>query len=388
MYKRQVENYITEDEERELLAFLDNEEFTKEGSREVNQYGKHYKYMGSRSKPKPLTEPLLKLLARLNSEHGSKDSDPMLHYQLNSCLINRYENSESVLPEHADNEGSIDPKSSIFTLSLGAPREIQFRNTITNSVNKYMCNTRSLYWMSRHSQDFYRHSMGKSETNEQNVSGVRYSLTFRAIHWSNFNSTAFVGDSNFGSIKIGKGKGSLGESTPGHRFWAPTIESIDPLAYTSYRNIVLMVGTNNVKLDNVKSGEHIKDLYKSYKTKVTLIRRYNKNCRLFVCPVLPSKSHNLNRKIFEFNQYLIEDLCQCDLKVQLVEGLYTFLDRKFNILKDEFSKGDELHINPRGTSVLVVLIKRAIFQAKSHNRKSVDNRLYSNTLRGGPPNPI
>ena len=380
-----VENYITEEEESELLAFLENEEFAVEGSRGVCQYGEYYNYMGSKAKPKPLPDPIRELLGRLNSEHSKSHTDATHHYELNSCLVNRYENNESVLPEHADNEGAIDPKSSIFTLSLGASRELKFRNLQNNDVNKVMCKSRSLYWMTRHSQDFYKHSMDKPEGTEHD--GVRYSLTFRAIHWSNFNSTAFVGDSNFGSIKIGRGKGYTGESTPGLRFWAPTIDSLNPLAYTSYRNVVIMVGTNDLKLDSVQSHDNIKDLYSKYKTKITLIRKYNKNCKIFVCPVLPSKSHKINRKVVEFNQYLFNDLCLSDLKVNLVEGFLNFLDVRRNLLKDEFAKGDELHINGRGTSVLVKFIKNAIFQAKQQQKKQSKHRLYSEASRGGSSNP-
>ena len=51
--------------------------------------------------------------------------------------------------------------------------------------------------MTRHSQDFYKHQI-KADPGQEN--SRRYSLTFRAIHWSNFNSTLLVGDSNFGKI--------------------------------------------------------------------------------------------------------------------------------------------------------------------------------------------
>ena len=215
-------------------------------------------------------------------------------------------------------------------------------------------------------------------------SEFRVSLTFRAIHWSNFNSTALVGDSNFGPIKFGTGKGKIGESTPGFRFWSPTIDTVKPLEYTSYRNVVLMVGTNDLKEDNV-TDEQIKELYKMYKTNVSLIRKYNSKCKIYICPVLPTKSHDKNRKIFMFNKFLYNDLCQSDLKVIMVEGFVKFLDKRTNLLNSELGKPevrDELHLNRKGISILVALLKRSIFHVKS------SNRLYSNVLRGGPIDPV
>ena len=170
--------------------------------------------------------------------------------------------------------------------------------------------------MTRHSQDYFKHGMHKEE--DLAADGIRFSLTFRALHWSNFNSTALIGDSNFGQVKFGDGKGKVGGSTPGVRFWAPTVESVDPLCCSSFKNVVLMVGTNNLKT-NIEDGQ-IENLYKQYKTKVSLIRKYNPKCKIFVCPVLPTKSHAINRRINIFNRFLHDDLIQCsDLKVVLVE---------------------------------------------------------------------
>ena len=137
--------------------------------------------------------------------------------------------------------------------------------------------------MTRHSQDFYKHSM---DSEEDLPDGIRYSLTFRAIHWSNFNSTALIGDSNFGQIKFGVGKGKVGESTPGLRFWTPTIDSIDPLSCTSYKNVVLMVGTNDLK--NRISDEQIHEFYRSYKTKIASYRRRSPKIDLRIIVYLPT----------------------------------------------------------------------------------------------------
>ena len=88
----------------------------------------------------------------------------------------------------------------------------------------------------------------------------------------------------------------MGQATPGVRLWAATVEDIDPMLCVGYRNVVIMEGTNNLKLDKLDENG-IVDLYKKYKTKIAQIRKYNPRCKLMVCPVLPTKSHKINHKI-------------------------------------------------------------------------------------------
>ena len=342
--------------------------------------------MGSKSHPKEMPPVIKKVMDKLNNTYASSHEDSKLHYELNSCLVNRYDDHDATLPEHADNEGDINAISSIFTVSLGTQRCIQFRELQSDNLTDVLCKGRSMYYMTRHSQDFYKHSLKKHEGSPL---GTRYSLTFRSIHWSNFNSTALIGDSNFGPINFGNGKGKLGQSTPGLRMWAPTIDTVRPLSCTSFKNIVLMVGTNDLKTPGV-TDEQIKELYKDYKTKISLIRKYNSKCRIFVCPVLPTKSHNINRRINIFNSYIYNDLCQCNLNVIKVEGFMKFLDKRSNLLNNDLAKpevSDELHLNRKGTSVLVMLLKECIFTNRNRSRL-VGSKLYGNALRGGPPHPV
>ena len=68
-----------------------------------------------------------------------------------------------------------------------------------------------------------------------------------------------------------------------------------------------------------------------------------------------------------------------------------FLDKRTNLLDYDLAKsdvGDELHLNRKGTSILVLLLKRCLFQFKSSKSKLSSSRLYSDALRGGPPNPV
>ena len=380
-----IEDFLTPEEENDITDLLDNETFVNEGSRGVLQFGEHYKYMGSKTEPKACPEVIKRIMDRLNEEVSTKHQDSRYHYRLNSCLVNKYQGNTSTLPEHSDDEGDICPWSSIFTVSVGGTRTVLFRNTQNDEETPVYCKGRSLYQMTRNSQDFFKHQI-KAEPGQEDA--PRYSLTFRAIHWANFNSTILVGDSNFGKIQFGTGKGSVGQATPGLRTFAPKVADIDPLACSSYRNVVIMAGTNDLK-KNITDPD-ITDLYKTYKLKISQIRKYNPKCKIFICPVLPTKSSVINQRVFKFNNYICNDLIQSNLKASLVEGFFEFVDKQSYLLRDDYSVNDIndiLHINnTKGVRLLVRLIKHAIFRAKIS--RTVNGRTFANVTRGGPADPI
>jgi alkylated DNA repair dioxygenase AlkB len=373
-YTNYAENFINEEYGKELLHFFEEQNFIKEGSRNVLFYGEKYKYMGSDKSPQPIP-PILHRLTNKIKENLD------VQYELNQILVNRYDKSSS-LPFHSDNEVVINPNSSIFTLSLGAPGSIYFKELKENKEEKLIVENRSLYVMTRESQNHIGHQVAQNTSDE-----VRYSITLRAVHWQNFNSTYAVGDSNFGKIKFGEGRGKIGASTPGCKDWAPCIKDLKPRKGSSYRNIVIMVGTNDLKAD----GVDVLETYKLYKGKIEMFREYNMKGNIFICPVLPSRDRKINRNINEFNRYLFDDLLQTNLRVNLVQGFRDFADRDGMLrssLHDPRTPNDVLHINDRGYCVLVRLIKLALFSIKRGKGKLTTGRSYANATRGGPPNPI
>ena len=224
-------------------------------------------------------------------------------YELNACLANRYEGPESSLPEHSDDEYSINPDSDIFTISIGVPRKVTFKEIFTGQETESTAQPDSLYVMSRESQNVYRHRIDA----DSSCNGVRYSLTFRSVHWRYLNSTCIVGDSNTRDIKFGTGKGTVGESTPGRQVYAPTIEMIDPLCCASYSNVVVAVGGNNFKSRDISNTHDVKRIYVEYKTKIMDIQRLNRKCKIFIVPALPTKLMAVIRRIVDFNNLLIND---------------------------------------------------------------------------------
>ena len=378
---KSLDNFLTEGQIKDTLELLNSETFYPENGHLVALYGDKYKYMGSKAETiNDLPTQLQTIMDELNIHHTGG------LYKLNSCLVNKYPDNNSHLPEHSDDEFSIRPDSCIFTISIGDSRTVTFRDKLTNEESSHECTNGNLYSMTRDSQAMYSHRIDKCS----NSKGMRYSLTFRCVHYSYFNSTIIIGDSNASKIKFGDTQGTLGSATPGRAQFAATIEDINPFHCASYSNVVIMVGTNNLKLGDVKYGYHIRDLYKQYKHKIQLISQVNKRCKIFVCPVLPSKLISLNKKCIYFNQFLSNDLVQSNSRVTKVEGFGQFYDRETEKLVWNLSNpdpNDTLHINAKsGIRLLVKLIKQSIFSRKRTNGKAKvhSGRTFANTLRGGP----
>ena len=365
-YSAYEPEFISEEHAQELIQFLDQETFQTEGKREVASYGEKYKYMGSKSHDtKPIPEVFQSLIGKLNENSG---------YKLNQILVNKYSGPDALLPKHSDNEYDINPDSEIHTVSIGHSATVKFTSNTTPDLVELSVDNRSMYSMTRSSQNFYKHQIDVNPNNS-----VRYSITLRSIHWTYLNSLYAVGDSNFGKIQFGEGKGKVGKSTPGKRDWAATVSDIDPSKSMSYKNVVSMVGTNDLKLPNCD----VVKTYQKYKGKLEKMRELNPRCNIFVCPVLPSRSHNINRKIFQFNRLLFDDLVK-SVNVNLVRGLGEFLDHG-NLLRTKFhdqrTNEDVLHINDHGYRILVRCIKHAIFSSKSQTSNT--GRTYATVSRPG-----
>ena len=356
-------------------------DFQEENGHSTSLYGAKYKYMGQKATQVKETPPVLqKLLDKLNTDFtGGK-------YQLNSILVNRYSGEESYLPEHPDNEWWIDPTSSIFTISLGASRTMQFRNVHTEEQFQQAVHDGSLYIMSRDSQNVFKHRL---EKDPEFKGKVRYSITVRCTHWKHLNSVCVVGDSNTKGLKFGAGPGTFGNALPGRRVEAIHIEDIDPEQCASYRNVVLVTGTNNLKQSSVEGREGVQALITTYRNKLQDIRKLNPRCRLLLVPVLPSRNSKTVDKIRYFNTLICNELVQHFSRLFVVPNINLFanprtgvLDRQYDIPHDKTG----LHLNRLGVSWLVREIKSCVFEAGRTGSKVHSNRSYSSAVTtGGHP---
>ena len=389
-----INGFVDDESGQALLSFLDNCTFNDENGHSVISFGIPYSYSGAKSctdvppmpdQLKPLLDKVNQLQQQIyhekypNMKNISNSAPP-----INSCLINKYQGSDSHLPLHSDNEVTIHAESSIFTLSLGQQCSIKFVDQQSKEESVHECPSLSLYHMTRKSQDFFQHCIDRGSISE----GIRYSVTFRSINWRNRNSTCIAGDSNTGSLRFGSSKrGSFGELMPGQKFWAPKINDIDPKLCCSYNNVVVLCGINDIRSPSVNHPHDVHSLYNQLKCKVKDIKSLNPKCNLFVCPLLPTKSSELNKKVNCFNERIFNDLTKLNLGVQCVSGFDRFADHTGVLVSelsrtfDRFNNRDMLHLNETGARVLAGLLKRSIFLRLNGG---VDRRTGASRLNGVP----
>ena len=174
---------------------------------------------------------------------------------------------------------------------------------------------------------------------------------------------------------------------PGQKFWAPKINDIDPKLCCSYNNVVVLCGINDIRSPSVNHPHDVHSLYNQLKCKVKDIKSLNPKCNLFVCPLLPTKSSELNKKVNCFNERIFNDLTKLNLGVQCVSGFDRFADHTGVLVSelsrtfDRFNNRDMLHLNETGARVLAGLLKRSIFLRLNGG---VDRRTGASRLNGVP----
>ena len=394
--------FIEQSESVELVNYLETCTFKFENGHSVASFGVPYHYTGSKSSTAvpPIPQKLQPLFDKINNiqteiyKKQYPDQPNLSPPVINSCLVNKYEGPTSHLPKHSDREVTIHPESSIFCLSLGQSCDIKFSERESGNESSHACPDRSLYLMTRRSQEVFEHCIEAGSVPD----GIRYSLTFRAVSWTNKNATCLIGDSNTGFLRFGSDKrNTFGELMPGQKFWAPRIENIDPVSCMGYANVVLLCGINDVRQSNVRSEKDVADLHDKLKLKVKQILKLSPRTAVYVCRLLPTRDSMLNMKVDTFNRLIFFDLVPTCGGVVYVEGFERLACN--HVLADELSKQfdrngrpDTLHLNRLGARVLAGLIKRSVFlrlnggvDRRKHTSR-VDGRSYRTAL-GDPPAP-
>ena len=395
------DDFLNQTEAHELKTLLDSFTFKAENGHSVISFGSPYQYTGAKSSSSvpPFPDNLFKhILERINTAQSDifrslYPNQPYLTVpEINSCLINKYQGPDSYLPKHSDREMTIHPESSIFTISLGQSCDVKFTERETGIESKHSCSDRSLYVMSRRSQEVFDHEIEQGSVSP----GTRYSLTFRCVNWTNKNSTCMMGDSNTRFLRFGSHKrGTFGEQMPGQKFWAPKIRDIDPVSCMGYANVVLLCGINDIKESHIQCENDIANCYAELKQKIKQIKLLSPSTKaVFVCQLLPTKDLTLNRKVNDFNKLLHFDLFPSCKDVEYVEGFQHFvcnrvLTAELSMYLDKHGRPDMLHLNRAGARVLAGLIKQSVFLRlnggidKRRHTGKVNGRLYNNVVKLG-----
>ena len=200
--------------------------------------------------------------------------------------------------------------------------------------------------------------------------------------WCFKNCTCVIGDSNTGKLKFGTEIGTFGYATPGKTVWAATINDIDTTCCSSYKNVIILCGINDIKSKHIRNSNDIKELYIRLKCKIEQIHLMNKRANIFICPILPTKLSELNRKALDFNKFILGDLRQSCPGVSLVLGFDEFLDQDGYLAKSLSFTGDHLHLNMAGARHLATLFKASI-SLKNGGSGRIKKKPYSAAVSEG-----
>ena len=376
------EEYLSVTEASDVFRSLqDLRSYNVRNGRGTVQFGVPYKYPGSKGDPQQIEFPvyLKKILDKLNEKFAVENVPP-----LNSCLVTRYSGPDAYIPDHSDSERSLHPESSIYTISLGKDSVVHFADTHNGKQHQQPIKIGSLYAMTKKSQSCFSHgirrdaSWGKDDT--------RISLTFRSLHWRNFNSTVILGDSNTGGLKFANFggdptknmNGTFGNAMPGKQVSMFLVDKLDAVQSLGYNNIVIHCGINSIKGDDCLTEDDVRSIYAKFKGKVGDVVNLNKRSRVFISTLLPTKLDILNKKVRIFNHLLNVDLVRSFSNVFIIDNTFTFSDGlgklSRSISRDTNRNGDpdNLHLNENGLRLLSRNIKRAIFFRKESRASGGD----------------
>ena len=163
------------------------------------------------------------------------------------------------------------------------------------------------------------------------------------------------------------------------------LKDINPYDTCGYSNVVLLCGINDLKSESIKSPSDVRGVYNSLKSKISLIQCINPKAHVFICPVLPTKRAEFNRKGICFNNLIWNELLPSNFGVTFVDGFAAFVNEKGLLMRElsrEFYKDkrpDFLHLNWKGLAKLGILIRNTVLLRRSGG---VDRRRRWNEVNG------
>ena len=358
------EGFLTLEEEDNLVKFLSNVDFVPENGHSVKNFGVGYTYTGAADAtgdndniPAELDIVVQKVKALYTDAN------------INQCLVNCYKGNASKLAEHSDDELCIDPESSIYTVSLGQDRTMIFRDKFSDHTTPLVAKGRSLYVMTRSSQAYYTHRI-----EEEPDTTLRYSITLRHVGQHFRRSTIIIGDSNSKYLMFGEGVGTFGKGQPGKRVKAAVVSEINPKDCAAYANVVILVGTNNLRQNYISSKSDIDIVFETLRDKIDTIRCIRKDIKIILLPVLPTRLTGMNRAIQCYNSILFRHFISSGLYFNVSmptrHDIKDFFDDEF-LLNRAFlrnSVNEAVHLNSRGLIEIASIIKSQIFNG--YRRKS------------------
>ncbi len=169
-----IQDYITADEEAQLLKLINKQKWDNSLSRRVQHYGYRYDY-----KARTVTEDMYlgKLPKWLNDLAIRLKNDGLCEEVPDQVIINEYKPGQGISP-HIDCENCFGPR--IFSLSLGSQAMMNFTQE-GKTKKEILLARRSLVMMYGEARSEWKHSIPARLKDNGVERGVRISLTFRTV---------------------------------------------------------------------------------------------------------------------------------------------------------------------------------------------------------------
>ena len=339
--------------------------------------------------PTQLTPVMARLLDEVNNCLGAN---------FNSMLINKYNDVNSHLAAHKDDEACLDPAAPIATLSLGATRRLAISlNNKKKACEHILLKRGSIFCMLPGFQERFYHAIlpgRRTLEGTRKERGVRYSITLRVVYDEAGGLTAQTGLSTQATLPVESDSVSapvdgcaadtlvFGSSlTKGLDVTLLSRHSSQFKVYTNggahivdirrdveevvrkkevdvekVKTIFLICGGNDV--DNHGKGKCFNSICDDFEDLIGVTREAFPNAKLNIFSLIPRKStyrsHIIN--MLDFNEWL-EDYCKAEA-LRFVNVWSFFLLRGPNIwpLNKKLFNGSLLHFSKIGDSVLAKVI--------------------------------
>ena len=160
----------------------------------------------------------------------------------------------------------------------------------------------------------------------------------------------------------------MGQSFPGKRSKANTIRAINPIDCIGYSNVILVCGTNDLRVENLKEAGALHQLVDVLALKIKQIKELCPRTKLFVPAVLPSRLHGMNKNIVAFNR-LVGDMLHRNFDQSVWHiGVGHFLDNRGLLAMALTRNGDEIHLGKIGIAKFVRCVKHWVFVRERQER--------------------
>lgn len=166
-----IENFINDNEEKDLIEFLDNQIWNNDLQRRTIHYGYKYDYFEKNKLDETLPIPFELFFIKEKIENH-------LNKTFNQIIVNEYNPGQGIY-SHIDNINLFD--EIIVSLSLNSDIIMDFINTNQNHIEHLLLKKNSIVILQNNARYTYKHGIKARKSDNGIKRNRRISITFRNV---------------------------------------------------------------------------------------------------------------------------------------------------------------------------------------------------------------